>query len=84
MPEQSQPAIVKFRGGAADGQYRIALTAVPATIRVTDGRGSQLYAYAGEEPQTRAVNAYDPKSKTNSRTIVVEAVFHIFRPAEAP
>jgi hypothetical protein len=72
--------VVKCRGGFADGEFLIAVGEVPEMIEVTRPAGRGLYAYEGGEEQTREVVKWE-KGGAVTRTKVVEAVYHIFRPA---
>lgn len=82
-PEPQKVFVVKFRGGPADGVYRLALgevPAVPVTV-VIEATGERVrYRYDREEPQTRDVHTYDPATKTTRRERVVEAFYQIFVP----
>jgi hypothetical protein len=71
--------VVKCRGGFADGEFMIAVGEVPEVIEVTRPNGRGLYAYVGGEEQMRDVVKYEGRVAT--RVKVVEAVFHIFKPA---
>lgn len=75
--------VVKFRGGMADGIFRVALGHVPPGVTVERDGERQGYEYAGAEEQWLHQNIYDKASQRNARVSRVEAVYHIFRPAAA-
>jgi hypothetical protein len=73
--------VVKCRGGFADGHFLVRVGALPRRVLVTEREGeqSQMYLYVGGEEQMRDVVKYEGRVAT--RVKVVEAVYHIFRPA---
>lgn len=72
--------VVKFRGGPADGVYRLARGRVPAGVVVERDGEQTPYVYAFEEPQARDAYTFDHATKQTVRTRVVEAHYQIFVP----
>lgn len=75
--------VLLFRGGVADGVYRLALGRVPPSVEVLVEKSGEreTCSYAGDEPQTRDAYRYDAAAKQTVRERVVEAHYQIFRPA---
>ena len=73
--------VLKFRGGIAEGVYRLALGHVPPSVLVERGGERVDYTHAGEEPQTRDAYTYDRATKETRRERVVEAYYQIYTPA---
>ena len=73
--------VVRFRGGMADGVYRLAVGFVPPGVTVERDGETRDYEYAGAEEQWLHQNVYDKASRCSVRVSRVEAVYHIFRPA---
>ena len=79
--EKPPVLVVRFRGGPADGVFRLAVGRVAGWISIErDGR-RQEYEYAGAEEQVEHSNVYNAAEKRNVRVSRVAAVYHIFRPA---
>lgn len=82
MTAEAVPVFVlKFRGGLADGVYRLARGVAPPSVLVERGGERVAYVFDREEPQTREVYRYDAAAKTTTRSRVVEAYYQIYRPA---
>ena len=85
MPEVSTEKppvfVVRFRGGPADGVFRLAVGRVACRITIErDGRRRE-YEYAGAEDQVEHSNVYNAGEKRNVRVSRVATVYHIFRPS---
>lgn len=73
--------VLKFRGGAADGVFRLARGVIPARVLVERGGAHTPYRLGVEdEPQTRDVQTYDHATKQSTRKRIVEAYYQIFVP----
>lgn len=76
--------VLKFRGGVADGVYRLARGVVPRGIVVErDGARTTYRLGVEDEPQTRDVHSYDAQTKQATRKRIVEAYYQIYVPEEA-
>ena len=80
LTERPPVFVVRFRGGPADGVFRLAVGRVACRIVIErDGRRRE-YEYAGPEDQLEHTNVYNAGEKRNVRVSRVAAVYHIFRP----
>lgn len=75
--------VLKFRGGPADGVYRLARGSAPLAVIVERNGVRTPYRLGVEdEPQTRDVHGYDPQTKQATRKRIVEAYYQIYVPEE--
>ena len=74
--------IIKFRGGAADGQFRLRVGEMRERIALIDAEAGicDNYVYAGPEEQKSERAVFDKTGRFERKESRVDAVYHIFLP----